>query len=533
MDQCGLDAVCFLRTLRFGFLLCCLGIFNSIWLFPLYATAPGNGPENNNNSSSNGSNAIPSATRATLLLRLTTGFVPATSSRFIGTVVAAYLLFGATMYGIFTEFQWFLYHRHRFLAQTHRARNYTVYVRHIPIPMSSSPDRLKQYLTTVLRGSSTRQSTRCRWPDTTGIVAPAATTTATNTTTTAAVIPNVKAMGDDEAAATTLTSCNHHNNVNNSNTVTKVEDDGVVLEVRFKIRTTQLQEKVQQREQIVRSLEDAVAQYRQTNGVLRPRHRIVVTGITGNDDDDDDKDNNNNHNNTIHQRSSPSRWCTTITCCRKSLDNDTTRQDGSKVGGGGGGMSKTIIPRIEEVDSMEYYATQLKLLNQQIRERIETMENKAISESVSGNDDVANTTTRVQEEDKMSINCEGGYMMSTNYGTLSNEVTNDAMETGLLHEKSAEETNETKNNAGLEALSKLTTGATKVVSGVNQVARQGATTLVTIVKGEEDGEYYNAGFVTFTSLFATNAALSMVHQQQPFSLEVLPAPDPQDGKCCG
>lgn len=39
LDQCGLDALCFLRVITLGFKVCCVGIFNSIYLLPLYATA--------------------------------------------------------------------------------------------------------------------------------------------------------------------------------------------------------------------------------------------------------------------------------------------------------------------------------------------------------------------------------------------------------------------------------------------------------------------------------------------------------------
>lgn len=39
MDDCGLDAICFLRALRFGRRLCYVGCFNAVWLIPMYRTA--------------------------------------------------------------------------------------------------------------------------------------------------------------------------------------------------------------------------------------------------------------------------------------------------------------------------------------------------------------------------------------------------------------------------------------------------------------------------------------------------------------
>jgi hypothetical protein len=49
------------------------------------------------------------------------------------------------------------------------------------------------------------------------------------------------------------------------------------------------------------------------------------------------------------------------------------------------------------------------------------------------------------------------------------------------------------------------------------------------VQGEKDGAYYSGGFLSFNNLLTTNAALQMVHHKTPFSLEVLQAPDPEDG----
>lgn len=53
---------------------------------------------------------------------------------------------------------------------------------------------------------------------------------------------------------------------------------------------------------------------------------------------------------------------------------------------------------------------------------------------------------------------------------------------------------------------------------------------VALVLGGEDGEVFAAGFVVFSKLSTTNAALQMVHQETPFAMEVVEAPDPEDGK---
>ena len=51
---------------------------------------------------------------------------------------------------------------------------------------------------------------------------------------------------------------------------------------------------------------------------------------------------------------------------------------------------------------------------------------------------------------------------------------------------------------------------------------------VSFIPSTKHGEFYNAGFVTFSSLRTTSAALQMIHHDRPFSVEVLEAPRPDD-----
>lgn len=55
-----------------------------------------------------------------------------------------------------------------------------------------------------------------------------------------------------------------------------------------------------------------------------------------------------------------------------------------------------------------------------------------------------------------------------------------------------------------------------------------AKSAVSLLPTTEEGEFYNAGFVTFSSLRTTTAALQMIHHDKPFSVEVLEAPRPED-----
>ena len=109
LDECGMDALCYTRVLEFGLKLSIFGMLNAFWLMPVYKTAPSS-PETNYITDP--------------VVELTVSNVPSGSLRFVGTVVAAYLIFGYTMYNILEEFKWFILHRHMFLGKT-LARNYS------------------------------------------------------------------------------------------------------------------------------------------------------------------------------------------------------------------------------------------------------------------------------------------------------------------------------------------------------------------------------------------------------------------------
>ena len=92
-EHCGLDALCFLRTLEMGKKICLVGMLNSLWLIPLYATAE----------------SSPDTDKITdWVVRITVSHVPSGSARLVATVLAAYVAFGYTMYLILQEFEWFI-----------------------------------------------------------------------------------------------------------------------------------------------------------------------------------------------------------------------------------------------------------------------------------------------------------------------------------------------------------------------------------------------------------------------------------------
>lgn len=132
-DQCGLDSLCFLRVLRMGLLMSAVGMFNAVWLLPLYCTAADSGSGSNNSTESSVEG----------ILRATVANVPSGSKRLAGTVLAAYILVGFTMHLILQELKWFSKQRHAFLSVM-SPRNYSVYVRNIP-PYCLSNEALEEY----------------------------------------------------------------------------------------------------------------------------------------------------------------------------------------------------------------------------------------------------------------------------------------------------------------------------------------------------------------------------------------------------
>jgi len=122
LQECGMDALCFIRVLHMGYKLALMGVFNAIWLMPLYST-------------SDESNETADITDG--VVKVTISNVPAGSARLIGTALASYFVFGYVMYLILDEFEWFIEMRHKFLMKP-MARNYAVYVRHIPLEYRSN-----------------------------------------------------------------------------------------------------------------------------------------------------------------------------------------------------------------------------------------------------------------------------------------------------------------------------------------------------------------------------------------------------------
>ncbi|CAB9502871.1 CSC1-like protein [Seminavis robusta] len=116
LEQCGLDALCFIRVLKLGRRLALVGCIHALWLIPVYATAE--------DSDETWYLTDP-------LVLISTAHLPIGSPRFLATIVCAYTVFGYAMWLMKRELQWFIEMRHKFVSQR-RPRNYAVYVSGIP-----------------------------------------------------------------------------------------------------------------------------------------------------------------------------------------------------------------------------------------------------------------------------------------------------------------------------------------------------------------------------------------------------------------
>jgi hypothetical protein len=93
-----------------------VGVFNTIWLLPVYVTAEESSePEDITD----------------LIVKTTIANVPSGSSRMYATIIASYFIFGYAMYAILQEFTWYIEMHHKFLRKP-LARNFSVFVRNIP-----------------------------------------------------------------------------------------------------------------------------------------------------------------------------------------------------------------------------------------------------------------------------------------------------------------------------------------------------------------------------------------------------------------
>lgn len=383
LAECGLDSLCILRLLGVGYKIALLSIFNAVWLMPLYATA------------------TPDATITDPFVTVTIANVASGSTRLIGTVIAAYILFGYVMYLILREFEWFTEKRHKHL-QTPVAENYTVYVRNIDPEYRSNA-----------------------------------------------------AMADYFAHCFTAKS---------------------VLEAKLRIRAPTLSAAVAKRDKLVEKLEHALnyERVKQETPMHRPQHlrrRVPSIPLYASELRSANQD--------------VVAWMDTIQ--RKTLRKESERPlDGVDGGGGIDYLHITEIIRGQWKSNSSSSSKSSLVVLQDIDDTSELYVD-ALEQSAS-----------LTENDDFAMLDEG------NNGNDSNS-----------------------NNEPQQRLSTrdvLNQGVNLLTTKTLSVAKSAAQLIPSTV----EGDFYSAGFVTFSSLGFTQAALQMVHHAKPFDIEVSEAPRPND-----
>ena len=206
----------------------------------------------------------------------------------------------------------------------------------------------------------------------------------------------------------------------------------------------------------------------------------------------------------------------------------------------------------ESVDSIEYYTSLLQEQNREVTRRIDALErivrgedlplvpHQGLEEEESptttptmtlplplGNNNNNNESSRLldtsqpappsldQDQSNVNASCQvasmdelGGTTGATNASSTENTTNDDGP---LLWQKLFQQTVQQAGNV-----------ANDTTNAVTDVAQR-------FVLGKEDGQVFPAAFVVFRKLSTVNAALQMIHHAEPFAIQVLEAPDPEDG----
>ena len=418
LNDCGLDALCFLRVLRMGYKIAVVACFNAIWLLPVYATAPSD------------DETVDITDR---VVKLTIAHVPVGSKRLVGTVIAAYILFGYVMYLILAvslsglaycvvlqnccvagaknshrtitnayvlthlllllllqEFEWFIEKRHKYLKKP-RAQNYSVYVRNIPDEYRSNAAMLQYFR-----------------------------------------------------------SC---------------FSDRAVLEARLRIQTPALTTAVAKRDKLVGQLEHALV-YEQVKRDTPTHRSSLVTGA--------------------------------------------------------------------QVDSIPTYASELKDANDEVSQRIEEIE-QTIESRRSGGADSGGALADEQDPHNTLLSPLYRGSMDGLDQTERSETTTAAtsrLEVCPITQDDLLETMDAPTESNSEEIVEASNHSSNIlgqsVHMLSSKSKSLAKTAVALIPSVEEGTFYSAGFVTFSSLRTTSAALQMIHHDVPFKVEAFEAPRPED-----
>lgn len=198
----------------------------------------------------------------------------------------------------------------------------------------------------------------------------------------------------------------------------------------------------------------------------------------------------------------------------------------------------------EKVESIPFYLKILRDLNEEIANQIEEIETRegnpndnctTDSEMRFASNNPTRSTRSVTFSDKDDISSHSLLSSKSRTSAPLTKNVNDTLHTDILDENVIDTlsgTNismESSIRKGLVNTSKAFSATSRAAAGKTlSMAKSATDTASKIMSIRVEGECYNAGFVTFSSLGTTQAALQMVHHQTPFSIEVLKAPRPDD-----
>jgi Late exocytosis, associated with Golgi transport/Cytosolic domain of 10TM putative phosphate transporter len=193
------------------------------------------------------------------------------------------------------------------------------------------------------------------------------------------------------------------------------------------------------------------------------------------------------------------------------------------------------------VNTVEHYSSELSALNQTVTERIDAISSGSMRQS-------SGRSTMMQKDEEQGLGLRGawcgrrqpllnsaseaanlGITPPDSFNTNNSAGDDERVPLSPSHDDRAEngdadEPNQSSGRGG--ALQSLVTVAKSRALSAAAVPLQAATS---ILHGPTEGEPYTAGFVTFTRLSAVHASLQMVQNEEPFAMQVVEAPDPDDG----
>lgn len=141
LNQCGMDALCLCRATSYAVKLSLIGILISVFLFPIYKTAPDE------------ADTIHITDR---VVEMTIANVPDKSNRLYAAVAASYIFYISAWIILSHDFSWFRKNRIKFLSKP-KPRNYSIYVGGIPRDKRSN-QALANYFCRILNEDAVYQA---------------------------------------------------------------------------------------------------------------------------------------------------------------------------------------------------------------------------------------------------------------------------------------------------------------------------------------------------------------------------------------